>query len=75
MGPQYEGLNADPNFQRYLNSVMDELSEFSHASDRIQFISEVKTFPADQMQNTDHLIDSSAREYTNWLIDQIQSLR
>lgn len=75
MGPQYKGLNADPNFQRYLKSVMDELSRYSLSSDRIQFISDIKTFSADQMQNTDHLIDSSAREYTNWLISQIQKYR
>jgi hypothetical protein len=75
LGPQYEGLNTNQNFQSYLNSVIEELSEFASLSDHVSFISEIKTFPADQMQNSDHLIDSGAREYTNWLVEQIKLLR
>jgi hypothetical protein len=75
MGPQYEGLTRDQDFRSYLNSVIDELSEFASLSDHIHFISDIKSFPADQMQNSDHLINISAREYTNWLIEQIRIVR
>jgi hypothetical protein len=75
LGPQYEGLSADENFRDYLNSVKEQLSEFASQSESVDFISDVKTFPAEQMQNSDHLIDSSAREFTEWLVEQIKMIR
>lgn len=75
LGPQYEGMAADQNFREYLDTVMEHLSQFDAQSESIHFISDVKAFPANQMQTADHLIDSGAREYTKWLVEHIMMLR
>ena len=75
LGPQYEGLRGEQDFREYLDSVREQLNSYASQSEFVNFISEIKTFPANQMQNFDHLIDSGAREYTNWLIEHIKQLR
>jgi hypothetical protein len=73
--PQYEGLFEDENYQRYFNKVRSMLIGYAEQSERVYYISEVKVFPAIKMQNADHLITSSANEYTNWLIDNVLNIR
>ncbi len=71
MNPLYEGLYADENYQNYMKDVQAHLEAFAAHSQHVHFIPTVKTFPADQMQNADHLVLSGAQEYTRWLIGEI----
>jgi hypothetical protein len=73
--PVFEGLYIDPNYQAYLSDVQAKLAEFDSDSQFVFHIDEVRTFPADLMQNPDHLILPGAEIYTNWLIEQIRQIR
>jgi hypothetical protein len=72
--PVYQGLNDDPAYQTYLAGVQQKLAEFASDSAYVFHISAVRTFPAESMQNPDHLILTGAVEYTHWLIEQIDDL-
>ncbi len=74
MSPVYEGLYADEAYQAYLGDVQAQLASFAAQSQYVHFIPAVKTFPAGQMQNADHLVLSGAQEYTRWLIGEINWL-
>ncbi|MBN2148174.1 MAG: hypothetical protein JW726_12345 [Anaerolineales bacterium] len=71
--PVYEGLYANADFQVYLANMMVWQQRIATKSERIQVISNVRTFPADQMQNPDHLITSGAVAYTDWLLEEIKA--
>ncbi len=73
--PVYQGLYDDPAYQTYLAGVQQKLEEFDSDSSYVFHISSVNTFPAEMMQNPDHLILTGAVEYTHWLIDQIENFR
>ena len=69
--PVFEGLYADSDYQSYNFSLQSYLQDVANQSTNIQHIASVKTFPAEQMQNPDHLIVSGAEEYTRWLVGEI----
>ncbi|MGJ3253466.1 MAG: hypothetical protein ACFE0J_20385 [Elainellaceae cyanobacterium] len=74
--PIYEGLYADQAFQRYFNRVNRQLNTFDNQSDRIHYVlKEPVTFDADQMRNVDHVIESAAEDYSDRLVNAIQSTR
>jgi len=73
--PVYEGLYADPTYQDYLYGVQAKLAGFAIYSQFVYHIEAVQTFPADLMQNPDHLIQPGAEIYTHWLVEQIRLLR
>ena len=69
--PVYEGLYADPAYQAYFAGVFDKLAEFAGDSPNVHYLTAVRTFPAELMQNPDHLIVDGAEQYTLWLIGEI----
>jgi hypothetical protein len=72
--PVYQGLYNNPAYQNYLNGLQQKLSEFDRDSAYVFHIPAVRTFPAELMQNPDHLILPGAEQYTHWLIEQIALL-
>ena len=73
--PVYQGLYDHAAYQSYLAGVQDKLAEFDSDSSYVFHIAGVRTFPAEMMQNPDHLILTGAAEYTHWLVEQIQGFR
>jgi hypothetical protein len=73
--PIYEGLFSNASYQGYFQSLQSYLQGAAAKYDHTQYVSSVKTFPADQMQTPDHLIVPGAEEYTHWLIGEILKLR
>jgi len=72
--PLYEGLLADESFRAYLDSMLAILGESAAQSDKLHLITEIKGFPAELMQNPDHLIRPGAEIYTAWLIERIKEI-
>ena len=74
-GPVYEGLYETEDFRTYIASVREALGTFAASSEWLHYILQVPaTFPADQMQNVDHLVYSAALVYTDELVSEIISL-
>ena len=69
--PVFADLFAHPAYQAYYQPMQVYLQEIADQSSNINYISSVKTFPAEQMQNPDHLIMSGAEDYTRWLVEEI----
>jgi hypothetical protein len=72
--PAFEDLFANTAYQTYYQSMQAYLQEVAIHSTNTHYISSVKTFTADKMQNPDHLIVSGAEEYTHWLIGVISQI-
>lgn len=73
--PVYQGLYDNAAYQNYLAGVQLKLAEFDSDSAYVFHIPGVRAFPAELMQNPDHLILTGAAQYTHWLVEQIQSFR
>jgi hypothetical protein len=73
--PVYEGLYGAPRFQAYLAAKFAWQVDFASQSEVMRVVEAVRTFPADQMQNQDHLVIGSAEVYTLWLIGELAGLR
>lgn len=70
--PLYEGLYAEPGFQRRLTALHDALAQFAAAHPRVHVLpGPVRTFPAGQMTTVDHLIEEGARSFTESLAEKI----
>jgi hypothetical protein len=69
--PVFEDLYTNSDYQEYNQSLQSYLQDVANQSTNVQHIASVKTFPAEQMQNPDHLIVSGAEEYTRWLVGEI----
>jgi hypothetical protein len=69
--PVFADLYANAIYQAYYQSIRTYLQEVADQSTYVHYISSVRTFPAEQMQNPDHLIVSGAEEYTKWLVVEI----
>lgn len=69
--PVFEDLYTNSDYQEYNQSLQSYLQDVANQSTSVFHIASVKTFPADQMQNPDHLIVSGAEEYTRWLVGEI----
>lgn len=53
--------------------MQDNLRQFDEESDRLHYLEVTAVFPADEMENVDHVIDAAAVKYTKMLaaaIDQ-----
>jgi hypothetical protein len=70
--PTYVGLAADPMFQRYYADLVTELAAFAPATGRVHLLLDLATFPAESMQNADHLILEAAQAYTRRLTTAIR---
>ncbi len=69
--PIYEGLYENKDFRAYYSQMQETLSTYALKNERLYYIREPITFPKEQMQNTDHLIYSAAKVYTNKLATEI----
>jgi hypothetical protein len=69
-----EDLNSNPDYQAYFQDLQAYLEDLAEERSKVKHISSVKTFPADQMQNPDHLIIQGAEEFTHWLVQEIQKI-
>ncbi len=74
--PIYEELYRDKDFQAYYSQVQQKLAEFSARSDKLHYIMrEPMTFTKQEMDNADHLIESSAKVYTQRLVSEIKKIQ
>ena len=71
--PLYEGLYADDEFQTYLAKTFAQISAILEGNPYTHLISEIKTFPASELQTADHLTLPGARVYTEWLVQNVFS--
>ncbi|MGB7441864.1 MAG: hypothetical protein WA919_12405 [Coleofasciculaceae cyanobacterium] len=71
--PIHQKLSENEEFQAYYAQVKATLSTYAAQSEQIHYISEPVTFSKYQMQNSDHLIYTSAKVYTQTVISQIFS--
>ena len=72
--PIYEELYQNPEFRAYYGQVQQKLAEFSDRSDKLHYVMrEPMTFSKEEMDNADHLIESSARVYTEKLVSEIKT--
>ncbi len=69
--PLYEGLVGDEAFQPYYAAMQDSLRGFAAQSDYVHFLDMTAVFPADEMENVDHVIESAAIRYTQMVADAI----
>ncbi len=70
--PIYNALTENEDFQRYFKEVQSSLSNWAAKSDRTHYLlREPMGFTEDQMQNADHVIESSAVAYSLRLVEEI----
>ena len=69
--PVFEDLFTNTAYQDYFQSLQSYLQDVANQSTNVQHIASTLTFPAEQMQNPDHLIVSGAEEFTQWLVEEI----
>lgn len=68
LGPVFEGLAADRAYRTRLAAVTQALTEVASRYTRLHVLGgEPMAFPAEQMQNADHLVETAARRYTERL--------
>jgi hypothetical protein len=70
-GPVYEGVFESEAFRSYYAEVQDSLRQFGMESDHLHFLELTAVFPADTMENVDHVIDTAAVEYTKMLVEAV----
>lgn len=73
--PVYAGLYTDDEFRAYLTAKLAWQMDFAAQSNAVRVIQAVRTFPAEQMQNQDHLVVGAAEVYTYWLLGELAWLR
>ncbi len=69
--PIYEQLYKQKDLLEYYQQVQGTLSNFASQSERIHYLREPMLFPQEQLENSDHLIESGAQIYTQELIRKI----
>lgn len=74
-GPMYEGLAEEEAFKAYFNLVQTELQSFADQSENVHLLPTTAVFPADQLENVDHVILDAARLYTNLIASDIEKLQ
>jgi hypothetical protein len=71
--PIYEGLYNQPEFRRYYETVQADLKKYVDEHENLHLVfSEPMMFKAEQMENSDHVVYSSAKVYAAQLADEIQ---
>ncbi|MCA9916906.1 MAG: hypothetical protein KC445_03095 [Anaerolineales bacterium] len=74
-GPLYGELVKDERFQAYYLAERAALQAITDQSTHVHLLETLATFPADQMENVDHLIFEAAKVYTGMLADEIEEIR
>jgi hypothetical protein len=70
--PIYEGLDRNKDFLAYFDRLQKTFQELDDRSPQIHYIAQPIAFPKEVMQNADHLVESSAKVYTEKLVEKIQ---
>ncbi|WP_420631804.1 hypothetical protein [Candidatus Leptofilum sp.] len=74
-GPLYEGVVENARFQLYFQQVRAELQAFADESEQLHLLETLAVFPANQMENVDHLIFEAAKTYTGIIAAEIEEKR
>ncbi len=74
-GPIFEEVAADEAFQIYYGQVRTELQTFADRSEKLHLLPILATFPADQMENVDHVIFEAAKTYTGLIASAIEEVQ
>jgi hypothetical protein len=63
--PVLRGLDSDPDFKQYLDSIADSLKTFAHGRPRIHVLMDAPPlYGAEEMQTLNHVIGTTAPDYT-----------
>ena len=54
--------------------MQDSLRSYANQSDYVHFLDTTAVFPADKMENVDHVIEEAAVEYSKIIADAIKEL-
>ncbi len=72
--PQYEGLAQLAEYRAYVARIASALTVFAERHPNLHVIlPRPVSFPADQMQNVDHVVGDAARRYTRALAREIDA--
>ncbi len=74
-GPLFEEVAANEAFQTYYGQVRTELQAFADRSENLHLLPEIFTFPADQMENVDHVIFEAAKAYTSLIASAVEEVQ
>jgi hypothetical protein len=74
-GPLNEALGMEQLFQTYFEQVRTGLETFTDQSDALHLLETTVMFPADQMENADHVILEAAIIYTELIASEIEALQ
>ncbi|WP_420644534.1 hypothetical protein [Candidatus Leptofilum sp.] len=61
--------------QLYFQQVRAELQAFADESEQLHLLETLAAFPANQMENVDHLIFEAAKTYTGIIAAEIEEKR
>ncbi|TND06523.1 MAG: hypothetical protein FD123_3458 [Bacteroidetes bacterium] len=76
MSPLHDSLYANPAFRKYCAGIDKLVQEFAAGNKHIHIINHPpKLFPANEMQNSDHIIDRVSGEFTRYLIGEVKKVR
>jgi hypothetical protein len=74
-GPIYEGVAQEEAFQTYVAQVRAGLQTFADQSEHVHVLATTAVFPANQMENADHVILEAAEVYTNLIASEIEQIQ
>ena len=74
--PVFEGLAGLPSFKTYLAGLESALDQAVAGHPRVKILwRDPVTFPAEQMENADHLNHEAAGAYTRSMVQAIRTAR
>ena len=73
--PLYAGIWYNSKFRSYFDKLQNKLERFSAVHSRLFFLrfDSDLTFPAEKMENVDHVIYSAAQIYTSRIAERIRA--
>ncbi len=74
LSPLYEAIWAEPRFRAHLSAGLAQLQQIAPPDGRVHYVfDEPVTFPAEQMQNADHVTAAGAKRYTEELVGRLRA--
>lgn len=70
VSPLHEGLARDARFERFLSEELQLVED--EAGPRLTVHPERRMYAASEMENSDHLVSSAARDYTRWVATLVE---
>lgn len=74
-GPLLEGVIQHEPVKKYLSRVDQTLTEMAGQSTNVHYVPMLAGFPAEQMQNADHVVHTAAQSYSQMLANEIEKMR